>query len=77
VKRSKGTRIIAVPPRPYRPRCVICGRERLSREEFAWRRRNGLVVWRCQHRRAAPSRGIAGDVGVIALVAAFALILAL
>lgn len=41
--------------RPARGRCGLCGRIRLSRSEYAWRRANGLPVWRCQHRRRPPS----------------------
>jgi hypothetical protein len=56
VRRPKETRIVSVPARPSRPKCHLCGRERLSREEYAWRRKNGYAVWRCQHRRPSPSR---------------------
>ncbi len=37
--------------RPVRGECGLCGRRRLSRSEYAWRRANNLPVWRCQHRR--------------------------
>jgi hypothetical protein len=56
MKRLKETRVVSIPARPNRPRCQLCGRERLSREEYAWRRKNGYPVWRCQHRRRAPKR---------------------
>lgn len=75
MRQSKETRIVSVPARPHRPRCIICGRERLSREEYNWRRRHGYTVWRCQHRRPAPSRNrsFTEAVGVIAALAAYAL----
>lgn len=36
---------------PARGQCGLCGRTRLSRSDYAWRQKNGLPVWRCQHRR--------------------------
>ncbi len=37
---------------PARGQCGLCGRIRLSHSEYSWRRKNGLPVWRCQHRRS-------------------------
>jgi hypothetical protein len=72
MRRPKEVRIVSTPARPQRRRCPICGRERLSREEYAWRRKNGYTAWRCQHRKPNPSnrRGLIEAGGVItALVA--------
>jgi hypothetical protein len=55
MRRPREVSIRSVPVRTNRPRCKLCGRERLSREEFNWRRKNGLAVWRCQHRRPSPT----------------------
>ena len=55
MRRPKEVRIVSMPARPNRPQCTLCGRERLSREEYAWRRKNGYAVWRCQHRRPSPT----------------------
>ena len=75
MRRPKQTRITSHPARPARSRCRICGRERLSREEYAWRRKNGYAVWRCQHRRPAPSRGreLTEAMGLVAVMTACAL----
>jgi hypothetical protein len=79
MRRPKQTRVVSIPARPNRPRCQLCGRERLSREEYAWRRKNGYAVWRCQHRRPSPSRSreLMEAVSVVAALAACALVLAL
>lgn len=75
MRRPKEVRIRSIPARPNRPRCTLCGRERLSREEYAWRRRNGYAVWRCQHRRPSPSRSreLTEAIGVLAALTALAL----
>jgi hypothetical protein len=72
--------IRSAPARPnYSPRtqCPICGRRRLARKEFNWRRGNGLAVWRCNHRR--PSTSTRHDLldagGVIAALATCAFLL--
>jgi len=74
IVRPHQVRVVLVPARPTRPRCRICGRERLSKEDYAWRRKNGYAVWRCQHRRPSPSnrRGLLEAGGVIAALAACA-----
>ena len=79
MKRPKEVRIVSVPALPNRPRCGLCGRERLSREEYNWRRRNGHAVWRCQHRRPSPSRSrdLKEALAVVAALAACALAIAL
>lgn len=79
MSQRKEIHIRSLPARPHRPRCGICGRERLSREEYNWRRRNGYAVWRCQHRRpAAPRRqGVLGDLSVVAALAVCVLALIL
>lgn len=68
LEKPKVTRVVSAPTRQQGPTCRICGRRRLSREEYNWRRRNGYAVWRCQHRRANPSqrRGLVQAGGVIA-----------
>ena len=78
MRRPRETRIVSYPTRSSRLRCRLCGRERLSREEYAWRRANGYAVWRCQHRRPSPSRSreLTEAMGVVAALAACALILA-
>lgn len=76
-KRSAGVRIVSSPKRPQGMRCRVCGRRELSRDEYNWRRRNGYAVWRCQHRRKAPRHSITGDLGVVAALAACALVLIL
>lgn len=78
MRRPKEVRIVSMPARPERPRCPLCGRERLSREEYNWRRRNGYAVWRCQHRRPSPRRRgheLAEAVGIVIAVAFTALAL--
>lgn len=79
MRRPRETRIVSHPARPSRPRCGLCGRERLSREEYAWRRKNGFAVWRCQHRRPSPSHGgeLWEAVTLIGMLAAGALAAAL
>lgn len=79
MRRPRETRIVSHPAQPSRPRCGLCGRERLSPEEYAWRRKNGYAVWRCQHRRPSPSRSreLMEAVSVVAALAACALVLAL
>ena len=79
MRRPKEVRIRSVPARPNRPQCALCGRERLSREEYAWRRKNGYAVWRCQHRRPAPSRGceLTEAMGLVAVLTACAVALVL
>jgi hypothetical protein len=69
---------VSIPARPGRPRCSICGREKLSREEFAWRRKNGLAVWYCQHRRPSPTyrREVLEAGGVIAALVIYICLLA-
>jgi hypothetical protein len=71
-------RVISVPARPNRPTCQLCGRQKLSREEYNWRRRNGYAVWRCQHRRQVPShnRDLIEASGVIAALVVCAYLLA-
>jgi hypothetical protein len=63
-------RVVSIPVRSGRPRCPICGREKLSREDYAWRRKNGLAVWHCQHRRPSPThrREVLEAGGVIAVL---------
>jgi hypothetical protein len=58
----------SITSRPARGRCGLCGRIRLSRSEYAWRRANGLPVWRCQHRRRprSPNRDLIDALLVIA-----------
>jgi hypothetical protein len=79
MRRPKQVRIVSMPARPSRARCTICGRERLSREEYAWRRKHGYAVWRCQHRRPSRTRrrDLVQSVGVLVAVAATALAFAL
>lgn len=79
MRRPREVRIRSIPARPNRPRCQLCGRERLSREEYAWRRKNGLPVWRCQHGRRSPKRrrDLAQSVGVVIAIAVTALAVAL
>lgn len=43
------------PMRLSRDCCMVCGRRKLSRTEFNWRRENGYAVWRCRHRRPSPT----------------------
>jgi hypothetical protein len=56
LKSSKTARTVTTLKQPPGSTCRICGRRKLSREEYAWRRRNGYAVWRCQHRRPSPKR---------------------
>jgi hypothetical protein len=73
LRRPKVARVVSVPSRSKgAQQCLVCGRRRLSREEYNWRRRNGYAVWRCQHRRANPSqrRGLLQAGGVIAALVA-------
>jgi hypothetical protein len=75
--RPKVTRVVSAPIRSQGPHCPICGRRRLSREEYNWRRRNGYAVWRCQHRRRSSTgkRGLVEAGGLIAgLVACICLL---
>lgn len=76
MRRRKQVRIVSIPARPQRSRCSLCGREWLSREEYAWRRRNGLPVWRCQHRRpgAKRNRDLTQALSLVALLTACALV---
>jgi hypothetical protein len=62
-----------------RRQCRVCGRVRLSRSEYAWRRANGYAVWRCQHRRPSrkPSQDVVEAIGVMVAVAVTALMIAL
>ncbi len=77
MRRPKQTRITMRSVRS-RPKCSICGREWLSREEYAWRRKSGFAVWRCQHRRPSPNRNreLKEAAAVVAALAACALVLA-
>jgi hypothetical protein len=77
--RATAVRVVSAPTRPQGPQCSTCGRRRLSREEYNWRRRNGYAVWRCQHRRPSPKRhrDLVQSVGVVVAVAVTALALAM
>jgi hypothetical protein len=77
LRRLKSARVVSTLTRRQGPQCGTCGRHRLSREEYNWRRRNGYAVWRCQHRRPSPkrNRGLIEAGGVIAgLVACICLL---
>lgn len=56
-------------------RCRMCDRIRLTRAQYAWRRANGLAVWRCQHRRPAPkpARDLVEAVALIVVLAVCAI----
>jgi hypothetical protein len=49
-ERPKMVRIQSAPAPSRGKACRVCGRRKLTREEYNWRRRNGYAVWRCQHR---------------------------
>jgi hypothetical protein len=68
VKDSKTPRAVSTPKHPSGATCRVCGRRKLSGEEYNWRRRNGHAVWRCQHRKPNPSqrRGLVQAGGLIA-----------
>jgi hypothetical protein len=59
--------------RPVMRRCGLCGRVRLSRSQYAYRRVHGLPVWRCQHWRRArkQNRDLAEALGVVVLLMAY------
>jgi hypothetical protein len=68
VKGSKTPRAVSTPKQPSGATCRVCGRRKLSRDEYNWRRRNRYAVWRCQHRKPNPSqrRGLVQAGGLIA-----------
>jgi hypothetical protein len=75
---TKAAHVVSTPARSKgTQQCRVCGRRRLSREEYNWRRRNGYAVWRCQHRRSNPSqrRELVQAGGVIAGLVACILVL--
>lgn len=76
-KRPKEVRVVSMPASSQGSTCRICGRRKLTRKEYNWRRQHGYAVWRCQHRRPSPSRraGLIDAGGVIvALVACIVLL---
>jgi hypothetical protein len=71
-KHAKAARIVSTPAPSQGSTCRICGRRKLARKEYNWRRQNGYAVWRCNHRRPSPTgrRDLLEAVGVVAALVA-------
>lgn len=72
-KRAKAVRVVSTPAPSQGSTCRVCGRRKLTRNEYNWRRRNGYAVWRCQHRRSSSTvrHDLLEAVGVIAVLVAW------
>lgn len=54
-KRAQAVRIVSTPAPSQGSTCRTCGRRKLTRTEYNWRRRNGYALRRCQHWRPSPT----------------------